>query len=442
MQIPTRAELGALARLAAPLAIAQAAVILMSVVDTLVVGRFDATHLAGVGVGSAVSHGVLVFGMGFALALEPLVAQALGAGEAHRAFAWWRTGARVTLLVGVPLSALALGLTAASEAFGVEAAIVDLALDYALARTPANLAFLYWIASRAFLQSQQRTRPLLIAAAVANVLNAVADVALVDGLVTLGATGAGLATSASSLILLVVAARAIALGAPVGEAPRAAGTGVSARALLRLGAPISLQLAAEFLVFSTAGVLAAGLGAMEGAAHQVAINCATVTFMLAGGLGGAAASLVGDAVGRGDTLLARRRALAAVVLALGLMGTSAVCFALLADPLADAFTADGDPAVAGLAAELLRIAALFQLFDGAQVVLGAVLRGAGDVRVPLVMTLAAYWAVGFTVALGLAFGAGLGAVGLWLGLSAGLASASLALGLRARVVFARPIARV
>jgi MATE family multidrug resistance protein len=441
MQIPTRAELGALARLAGPLAIAQAAVILMSVVDTLVVGRFDATHLAGVGVGSAVSHGVLVFGMGFALALEPLVAQALGAGEPQRAYAWWRAGARVTLLVGLPLSALALSLVAVSGHFGVDAAIIELALDYTLTRTPANLAFLYWMASRAFLQSQQRTRPLLIAAAVANVVNALADVALVDGLVTLGAAGAGLATSASSLILLAVAARAIALGAPR-PAAEATSAGVSARALLRLGAPISLQLAAEFLVFSTAGVLAAGLGALEGAAHQVAINCATVTFMLAGGLGGAASSLIGDAIGRGETPLARRRALAAVTLALGLMGTSALAFALLADPLADAFTADGDPAVASKAAELLRIAALFQLFDGAQVVLGAVLRGAGDVRVPLVMTLAAYWAVGFTVALWLAFGAGLGVVGLWLGLSAGLAAASLALGMRARVVFARPIARV
>lgn len=435
-----------MARLAGPLAVAQAAVILMSVVDTLVVGRFDATHLAGVGVGSAVSHGVLVFGMGFAMALEPLVAQALGAGEHARAHAWWKTGAQVTLRVALPLSVLAIGLVALAPAVGLAHDICSHALSYTLARTPANIAFLYWIASRAVLQSHQLTRPLLIAAFVANLVNAVADVLLVDGLLTLGAAGAGLATSASSLILVAVARQAISATGPEASprSDRAGATateGVSARALLRLGAPISLQLAAEFLVFSTAGLLAAGLGAVEGAAHQVAINCATFTFMLASGLGGAASSLVGDAVGRGDTRSARRRARAAVTLALGLMGTSAVGFALLADPLADAFTADAERDVAVLAADLLRVAALFQLFDGAQVVLAAVLRGAGDVRVPLFMTLIAYWGVGFVVATLLAFGAGLGALGLWLGLSAGLATASLALGLRARAVLAGAIAR-
>ncbi len=426
-------------RVATPLALAQAAVILMSVVDTLFVGRYDATHLAGVGVGNALSHGILVFGMGIALALEPLVAQALGAGERALAFSWWRTGSRLTLIASVPLALIALGGASISQVFDVEAAIADQAFAYTLWRTPANVLFLYWLAARAVLQSQQRTRPLLLAAFLANIVNAAADALLVDGVVTLGAAGAGAATSLSTVVLFVVARRAVNLSVPVRTADTPP---TSAGRLLRVGLPVSVQLAAEFLMFSTTGIVAAAIGQAEGAAHQVALNCATLTFMFASGIGGAAGARVGAAIGQGDTPLARRRAAVAVWMTLAVMGTSAVLFALFADPLAALFTAHDEPGVTELAASLLLIAALFQLFDGAQVVIAGVLRGAGDIRVPLVITIIAYWAIGFATGVALAFGADLGARGLWFGLSAGLASASIGLGWRTIALFRRDVARL
>jgi len=436
-------EMRSMARFAVPLATAQAAIILMSVVDTLFVGRYDAVHLSGVGVGGALSHGILVFGMGIAFALEPLVAQALGAGEAGRAFAWWRTGARLTLIMSIPLTALVLLGAYFSEIFGVEPAIADQAFSYALWRTPANLLFLYWLAARAVLQSQQRTRPLLFAALLANIVNAAADAILVDGVVTLGAAGAGLATSLSTVILFVVASRAIALSRPDALTPAdGLGPPPSARRLLNLGLPVSLQLAAEFGMFSSVGIIAASIGAVEGAAHQIALNCATLTFMFAAGIGGAAGARVSEAVGRGDSALARRRAGVAVLLALGVMATSAVLFAVFAEPLAALFSADDEPEVQALSVQLLMIASLFQLFDGAQVVIAGVLRGVGDVKVPLLITLGAYWAVGFLVGMLLAFEGGLGARGLWFGLSAGLCTSSLGLGWRTVVVFRSDIARL
>jgi MATE family multidrug resistance protein len=437
--LPWRSEFAAMARLAAPLGLAHAAVILMSVVDTFFVGRFDATHLAGVGVGNALSHGLLVFGMGAALTLEPLIAQALGAGEPLRAVAWWRTGARLNLLLGLPLSLAALLLAWQATLFDVSEAIAAEAFSYTLWRTPGNLVFLYWLAARSVIQSQQRVQPLLWAALLANVANAAIDAALVDGIVTLGAAGAGLATSISSLVLLVVARHAVRLSQPreIGELPAA-----PMRRLFVLGLPVSLQLAAEFLVFSTAGVLAARIDAASGAAHQIALNCATLTFMFANGVGGAAGARIGEAVGLGDTDLARRRAGVAVLLGLAVMGASALMFALWSGPIAAVFTADHETTVQAVAATLLLIAAFFQLFDGTQVILGGILRGAGDIRVPFVVTLLAYWAVGFAVGVALAFEAELGVEGLWYGLSAGLATASIGLGLRAVVVFRRDIARL
>lgn len=427
-----------MARFATPLALAQMGTMLMGVVDTAVVSRYSAVHAAGTTLGNSLAMGLLVFGMGLSIALEPLMAQAHGAKEAARAWGWWRTGLRLSLVSALPLSVLALFLCALATHVGIDPEIRDRGFEYLLARTPGNLVFLLWMAARSFLQSHQLTRPLLVGAAIANVFNLAADVALVDGLVQWGAAGAGVATSVSTVVLVLVLTRAIGTHRPT---PGTVVPPGDTRLLLRLGLPLGLQLAAEFIVFSTCGILATALGAAEGNAHQIALHCTTLSFMAAVGISGATAARVGEAVGMQRPDLMRLRARAGFVLTLGVMGLSALVFATLPGPIVDLFS-PREHEVRVLSVQLLGIAALFQLFDGTQVLVSGALRGAGDVRFPFLLTLAGYWGVGFPVAVALCYPAGLGVHGLWYGLTAGLFAASVGLMWRYLAIERRGVRRL
>lgn len=421
--------------------LAQAAVMVMGLVDTLVVGRLAPEDLGAVSLGNSVGHGIMVLGLGVVMVLETLVSQTFGAGDPKRAWGWWRTGVRAAALFGVPLTAAGIFLCSQTPALGVDPPLAGRAVEYLVARAPGFLLFLPFIAARSVLQSHGRTRSLVIAAVVANVFNAITDVLMVPGalgLPALGGVGAGIATSVSTAIMfgiLVFDLRTLRPATGGLSPPGSLGR------LLRLGLPLSLQLAAEYLVFSTIGVLAATFGATSAAAHSIALQCSTLSFMAAIGIGGATTTRVGYAVGRGDAVGARRAGLVGMTLTLALMSSSAVIFLALHGPIAGLFAPD-DPPTRALAARLLIIAGIYQLFDGLQVVMAAALRGAGDLKRPLVITAIAYWGVGFPVAYELAFGAGLEAPGLWYGLTAGLASAGVALLLRFVYISGRAITPV
>ncbi len=432
------AEIRATTRLAIPLALSQMATMLMGVVDTAVVSRYDASHATGTTIGNSISMGVLVFGMGLSIALEPLIAQARGAGERGRTWGWWTTGLRVSLVTAVPLSLLALLLGYLTDRIGIDPETRDRGFEYLLARTPGNLCFLAWMACRSFLQSHQNVRPLLISAFLANLFNLLTNLVFVDGLYQWGAAGSGMTTSVSTILLVLVLTRAIATHRPPPEVPIIKG---DRRLLLRLGLPLGLQLAAEFIVFSTCGVLAATFGTVPGNAHQIALQCASLTFMAAVGVSSATAARLGEAVGLERPDLIRTRARAGLIVTLGIMGFSACCFAFVPEALVALFS-PREPAVSKLAVDLLRIAALFQFFDGTQVLVSGALRGVGDVRFPFVVTLFGYWGIGFTVAVVLAFHLDYGTHGLWYGLTAGLAAASIGLTLRYLYVERRGIRRL
>ena len=432
-------ELRATARLAWPLVLAQASVMFMGIVDTAVVGHHSRLALGAVSLGNALSYAFLVFGMGFAMSLEPLVAQALGAGRRERAWEWWRVGLRVAIITGVPLAALAVASSWATELIGVETVLRERTTDYLVARTPGMLVYLVYMAARSFLQSHQRTRPLIVAAVVANVFNLVADIVLVGGDATLvklglpalgipalGAVGAGVATSVSTIVMTLMLVSAVRALKPAAEGDT---TGVNARALVRIGFPLGLQLATEFLVFSSVGVLAATIDEVSAGAHQIALHCATMTFMASVGIGGAASARVGFSIGRDGGVGVRRAGAAAITLSMAVMTVSAVLFLTLSDPLAALFAPD-EHAVRALAGRLIVIAGIFQLFDGLQVVSSGALRGAGDVVRPFLITTVGYWGVGFPTAVLLAFEADLGARGLWFGLTAGLGTTGIALAIR------------
>jgi len=431
-----------LAALALPLAAQQVGLQLMGTVDAIMLGHWQDTALAGAGVANGLLFTITCVGMGIVMGLDSLVPQALGAGEHARARGLLRDGLRVALGVGLPATLLVLASPLILPAFDVDPRVAYQAKIFVWARAFGVAPFLLQVALRAYLSAHGRTRPLIIAVIAGNVINAGLDYLLIFGVPALGipemgVVGAALATSTvqvANLVVYAIAVRALHRGEPA-PAPSPG----SIRAILRLGTPIGLQLLAEVGVFALAGVLAARLGRIPAAAHSCAIQLASFTFSFALGIGAATAVRVGRAVGAGDSPGARDEGWHGIGLGAAVMGCMAVVFVVAPGPLARMFS--NDPVVVAAAIPLIQIAALFQLSDGAQAVAAGALRGAGDTRALFWANLVGHYTVGLVLSLALAFGAGLGAPGLWFGLSAGLTATAVLLIARFRRVTRTTIAR-
>jgi MATE family multidrug resistance protein len=193
--------------------------------------------------------------------------------------------------------------------------------------------------------------------------------------------------------------------------------------MFRLGLPVGLQFLAEAGAFGLTTVMTGWMGTTVLAGHEIALSLASMTFMVPMGVAAAAAVMVGHAIGRGDVAASRRDAVAALVVGVGFMAMCAVVFALIPDRLAALYTREA--ATFALAASLIPIAAVFQVFDGTQVISASILRGAADTRVPAILHGLSFWAVGIPLGALLAFRFELGAAGLWWGLTAGLSAAAV-----------------
>ncbi|HEX2091621.1 MAG TPA: MATE family efflux transporter, partial [Longimicrobiaceae bacterium] len=208
------------------------------------------------------------------------------------------------------------------------------------------------------------------------------------------------------------------------------------RGITWIGAPIGAQLGLEVGLISFTAVMVGWFGPVELAAHQVTINLASLTFMVALGVSLAGSIRVGQHIGAGSARGVRRAVAATYLCAVGFMALCALTFSLFPRQLVGIYTSD--TAIVGVAAALLGVAAFFQVFDGAQVAGLCTLRGAADTRVPMVVALLGYWLIGVPVGYLLGFRGGLGPVGVWTGLSAALATVALLLGWRVRRVLWSP----
>lgn len=429
-----QSELETIARLALPIALAQFGLTLLGLVDVAVLGHVSAAQLGGASIGRSIGFAGLGLGLGAAAALEPLAAQAVGANEPHVAWRSYVSTMIACLLIWVPCSALSIGSTWLLAPIGVDPELVAPCRAFLVAQTPGLLLFALFLASKTFLQAHKRTAPALVAAIAANVVNVVACNALVRGelplgrfgriplgIPSLGAFGAGLASTLSSVVLVGVVLFVIVPMRPREEVAPSAH--VSVAKVLRLGTPIGFQLLAEIGVFSVVAVLAGRLGKVAVSAHHIAIGLASFTFMGVLGISGATAVRVGHAVGEGRS--PRRPGLLGIGMGIAFMACSSAVFLFAPRPLVALFT--DDPAITDLGVKLLGIAAAFQLFDGIQGVAAGALRGAGDVRFAFAANVAAHWLVGFPLALLLGFRLGLGAFGLWWGLLGGLVVVALLL---------------
>jgi MATE family multidrug resistance protein len=419
-------------RLAAPVVLSELGWMAMGIVDTMMVGRVSAAAIGGVGVGSALFYAVAVFGLGLVLGLDTLVSQSFGANDLAECHRWLLQGVYLALPLAPALMGVLWIATGLLPAFGVRLEVAQEAVPYLHAITWSVFPQLLFFALRRYLQSMNLVLPILFALLSANLVNAAANWLLIFGhwgLPALGAAGAGWATliSRSYMALFLLACllhHDRRLPVRMTHVSRRLDVG-RLRTLVRLGFPAALQLTGEVGVFAAAAALLGRLDKESLAAHQIAIILASLTFMVPLGISSAAAVRVGQALGREDPPGASRAGWTALLLGAGFMGVAGLFFWTLPRPILRLFTPD--PAVVERGVPLLFVAALFQLFDGLQVVATGALRGAGDTRTPMITHLGCYWLVGLPAGSLLCFWLGRGVPGMWVGFCVALVLAGIVL---------------
>jgi MATE family multidrug resistance protein len=432
-----RAELRANLALALPLLAAQLLFISMGTVDTIVAGRLGAAPLAAVAVGSNLWFMVFVPFWGLFMAVSPIVAQRAGAGRpAPESGRFLRGALLLAAACGLAWMLVLLALVdPVLEVLALEPQARTYAEEYLHAIAPGALPFALFLALRNAAEGYGQTRATLWAGLAGFIVNAVLSYGLAhgaSGLPALGPRGCGLATVAAGAVMVLAFAvmyrwhpklRELALYGREGWrlAPATA-------EVLRLGAPIALIITAEAWLFLIGALLMARFGTDAVAAHQIAINFASITFMVPMSIGMATTVRVGYAAGAGDASAVRLRGLAGIGMGACFALVSASLMALLPGPIVALYT--DAPGVAALAAGFLAYAAVFQVADCVQATANGALRGVKDTRVPMLITVSAYWLVGLPLAVALAFTTALGTAGIWLGFIAGLAVAAAGLSAR------------
>jgi MATE family multidrug resistance protein len=443
--VPSRDHIASLLRLALPVATVQVGFMFMGAVDTVMVGHVSPRDLASVALGNLYFFMTTSFGLGTLFALDPLVSQAFGAGDRAGIARAFQRG----FVIAVSLAALsALLLTPGRPLLTFlrqPADVIPVAADYALVSIVGVLPFYCFVVVRQGLQSMGRVGPIVVVILLANLANVFFNWVLIFGNLgapAMGAIGSGWATALSRwFMFFTLVAIAWPLFRPYVRPLRRDALDLEPLLrMFRLGLPIGIQFFLEFGVFGAIGILMGTLGTIPMASHQVAINLASMTFMLAVGVTQATTVLVGQAVGAGDPERARRYAGAGLVVAGGVMAFTGAVFLTIPGFLARLYTPDLE--VVALATTLIPVAGIFQVFDGLQAVGSGVLRGVGDTLAPMLVNLVGFWLIGLPISLYLAFPGGLGPLGLWWGMASGLAAVAVFLLIRVRIRFGRDLTRI
>jgi MATE family multidrug resistance protein len=413
--------------LAWPLVVAEVGWMAMGIVDTIMVGRLpdSAAAIGAVSLGSILFATVTVFGGCLLLGLDTVVSQAYGAGRIADCHRWLWNGLYLCAAISPPLMAVNAAMAAGLPRFGVNASILPQTTSYIRILNWGTLPLILYFALRRYLQGIGLVKPVMFALLSANAVNLFGNWFLIYGHLgfhAMGTDGSAWATFAARVYMVAVLAGAVvyrdrARRSGLWHVPLAPDWARLAR-LLRLGIPVATQVLLEVGIFALATALIARLDSVSLASHQIALNMASLTFMVPLGISSAAAVRVGHLIGQGNPEAAGRAGWSALACGIAFMSVAAAAFLAIPSQIARIYT--GDPAVIRMSVTLLAIAAAFQLFDGCQVVASGALRGAGNTRTPMLCNLVFYWFVGLPLGMWLCFRAGWGAAGLWTGLCCGL----------------------
>lgn len=425
-----RREIRRLTQLATPVALTQLSAMLLWTVDLMMVGRLGVTPLNAVSLGRLWVMGTTVVAMGLVFGVDPIASQAHGARDRRRLSRALLHVVTVALASSLPLAGLFLLTGKVLVAFGQDPATAALAHRYVIVQIPGLPCYMLFIALKQYLQARGIVRPAMWVSFAGNAFNVVVNAVLIYGLFgapALGAVGAGVATASTSVVLagglvVVMWRRRLQRGSATVLDPREVRRPELAE-VLRMGAPVALQLLFEYWAFAFATLLAGRLGAIDLAAHSIALNLASVSYMVPLGISLGATTRVGNRIGARDPSGARRAAWVAFGLGAAVMSVFALLFVLGRRIIPSAFGAGAE--VAARTAAILPIVAAFELFDGIQVVGGGILRGMGRTKPAALFNLIGYYALGMPLALWLGRSETLGLAGIWWGLAAGLFTVAL-----------------
>jgi MATE family multidrug resistance protein len=418
--------------LALPVIISYLGIMTMGLVDLICVGRVSPVALGAVGVGTSIFSWFMIFGMGLLAGLDYLVSHAYGADKKHEAHLSWAQGFWVSWILGIPTTLALIYVSQHLDWLGINPEVIAPSRDYLFILSLSLIPVYLFGASRQFLQAQGVARPAAVILIVANLVNALANWILVlghAGFPAMGAIGSAYATTMARIFMMLSIFGVHFLhdrrrdnhfqhfGIPINKD--------SMRKLIKLGLPSALQMTFEVGGFAFSTTLAARLASQALAAHQIVLNVASMTFMVPLGISSATAVLVGREMGRGDKIAAARVGWKGLGIGVGFMAVSSLCLLLFSTYIIEFYTTN--PEVHAMAANILLIAALFQLSDGAQVVASGALRGLADTKTAMIANLFGHWGIGLPVGMALCFAYGRGLAGLWIGLALGLTAVAVSL---------------
>ena len=433
-----RTEFGALLRLAAPLVIAHLAQNTMSFVDTLMVGRLGNASLVGIALGSTIFHFVGIVLSGVIFGVGPIVSQATGAEDPETARRAARGGIWVGSILFVPAFVFYWNAYPIMILMGQSAETAADSSAYLRAISWGLLPLLWTMALRGFLEGKGNTRPLILVSFVGVILNVIFNYILMFGMFgfqALGLVGTGYASSLVYTGIFITIAVYIAIKYRDDHVFKnvLVPDFKMLKELARVGGPIGMTLGFEASMFSAAAIAMGTIGKIELAAHQIALQSASISFMVPLGLAIATSVRVGQAIGRRAPQEAAIAGRVGMLTCMVVMCLSGVAFFLAPRWIIGCYidlNAEENVEVIRFATGFLAIAALFQIVDGLQVAASGALRGLKDTAAAMVFTGISYWGIGMTSGYILSFVWGFGGNGLWMGMTLGLAAAAICLSLR------------
>ncbi len=429
-------EASRLIALSGPIVMTNVGSIAIQTTDVVMIGWLGPTELAASALAVNVRFVLFLFSVGLITAIAPMIAQVRGerpyaVRDVRRSV---RQGFWVALLVGLPICGLLWRIDLVLGALRQSPDLIELALPYARAAMFGILPALGFMVLRNFIAALERPRSAMIISFIGILFNALANYVLIFGAFGfsgLGLVGAGIATAFTelflflSLLTIVLMNRRFRRYHLFGRFWRPDWERFFE--VWRVGLPIGIAIVMEVGLFAGAGFLMGWIGTKELAAYQIALQCGGITFMVPLGFSQAATVRVGLAAGRRDVAGIYRAGMTALGLGMLFMAMMVVVMLSFPETIVGLFL-DGDAPssaeVVALGATFLMLIALFQIFDAAQVIGTGNLRGLKDTRIPMIYAFIAYWLVGLSASAGLAFGAGLGGLGIMIGLIIALAVAA------------------
>src|SRR5258708_767295 len=418
-----RQEFWPMLRMAAPLALTEVGWLTMGFVDTVMVGRLpeSAVAIGAVSLGSTLFAATALVGSSVMLGLDTLIAQAFGAGKLEDCHRTLWNALYLAIAMSPVLMAVVLMWLPLFHRVGIPAAVVSQTIPFVKALTWSTLPLSIYFVLRRYLPAMGVVKPVAFALVSANLINLLGNWTFVYGhfgFSVFGVAGSGWSTCISRTYMVAVLAVTVFLH----DRKRDTGLWIASgrldvggvRELLRLGLPAATQLLLEIGAFAAVTILIGTLGAVPLAGHQIALNVASFTYMVPLGIGSAAAVRVGHAMGARDAHAAARAGWMALLFAAVFMSCAGLALFLFPHAIARVYSPE--PEVVHAGATLLMIAAVFQLFDGLQVVATGALRGTGNTRTPMLANFFGYWVIGLPLGALLCFRYKLGAAGMWIGL--------------------------